>query len=146
MVFESRADDLIDIAGFTRVCEKSISQALANIGIEYEDWLARKEVWEGTPVLHIYLELSPRSARVDLLAPIHHELTRVDPGYRDLTNMMGIYPLRVTVLDNGSFQRYAVSRRNSGFELAQQKPRRMNAPEDDILELLGQQVRRAVQI
>ena len=32
MVFETRADDLIDIAGFTRISEKTVTQAIANAG------------------------------------------------------------------------------------------------------------------
>ena len=46
MVFEARADDLIDIAGFTRVSEKTVMQAIANTGIDYEDWMVRKEISE----------------------------------------------------------------------------------------------------
>ena len=34
MVFEARADDLIDIAGFTRVSEKTVTQAIAGAGID----------------------------------------------------------------------------------------------------------------
>lgn len=146
MVFESRIDDLIDIAGFTRVCERSLSQSIAAAGIKCEDWLARKETLEGKPVLHIYLELSGDYTHPDLAAAIHRELALVDQGYRDLTEMMEIFPLQVTVLAPGSFQKFADARHNAGYELAQQKPRRMNASEDDILELTGQKVRWAIHI
>lgn len=146
MVFEARSDDLIDIAGFTRVCEKSISQAIVNSGIKCVDWLARKETIEEKPVLHIYMELNQENPAADPGKVLQDHLTRVDPGYRDLAEMMHIYPLQVTVLNPGSFQKYSRSRREAGFELAQQKPRRMNALDDDINELMGLKVRKPVQI
>ena len=56
MVFLTRVDDQIDIAGFTRLSEKAIWQAIENSGVSYVDWMARKEV-QDKPVLNIYLEL-----------------------------------------------------------------------------------------
>jgi hypothetical protein len=144
MVFESRADDLIDIAGFTRICEKSISQAIADSGIKCEDWLARKETMEGKPTLHIYMELSHNDRPVDISELLHNQLLKADPGYHDLATMMEMYPLQVTILGHGSFNMYAKSRCNAGFELAQQKPARMNALEEDILELMGVKIKNSV--
>jgi hypothetical protein len=141
MVFESRADDLIDIAGFTRVCERSISHALASSRLNYEDWVARKESVAGKPALHIYLELSADFPSEVLESQLHQSLIEADPGYRDLCSMMDIQPLRVTVLKSGSFKRFALNRVQAGMEMAQQKPRRMNAEEQEIGELLGNQVR-----
>jgi len=54
LIFERRADDIIDIGGFTRLDEKTIWQAILNTGVKYEDWAARKEYSEEKPVLHIY--------------------------------------------------------------------------------------------
>jgi hypothetical protein len=144
MVFESRADDLIDIAGFTRVCEKSITQAIANCGVKCEDWLARKENKDGKPTLHLYMELNRNVTPVSLDLKIQEELSKLDPGYRDLANMMEIYPLQITFLAPGSFNNYTKSRHSAGFELAQQRPRRMNASEEDILELMGVKTRKLV--
>jgi hypothetical protein len=144
MVFESRADDLIDVAGFTRVCERSISQALVASRLVYEDWVARKETIQGKPALHIYLELNTAFSQAELEIELNSQLAKIDPGYRDLTAMLDIHPLLVTVLKAGSFSKFARVRRLAGMELAQQKPRRMNACEEDISELLGQKVRRPV--
>ena len=144
MVFESRADDLIDIAGFTRVCERSISQALAASALKYEDWVARKETRNGKPLLHLYLELNHAQKAENIEANIHQCLNQVDPGYRDLATMMNIYPLEVTLLKNGSFDSFSRIRHVQGLELAQQKPRRMNACEGEIQELLGHPVPKAV--
>ena len=137
MVFESRADDLIDVAGFTRICEKTILKAISAADIQYEDWVARKETIEGKPALHIYLETTTESQPRELADAIHSELVKLDVGYRDLAGMMEIYPLQVTVLMPGSFTNYFRVRHKAGYELAMQRPLRMNALENDIQELTG---------
>jgi hypothetical protein len=144
MVFEARADDLIDIAGFTRVSEKSISKAISSSGIRCEDWLARKEIQDGKPALHIYMEVSPDYHRDNLASILNNELIKTDPGYRDLTLMMEIQPLQLTILKNDSFNSFTQARRSAGLELAQQKPPRMNALESDILELTGLNAQQSV--
>jgi hypothetical protein len=144
MVFQSRADDLIDIAGFTRVSERSISQALAASSLRYEDWVARKETIRGKPLLHLYLELNAGQETENIESVFHRCLSQVDPGYRDLSTMMNIYPLEVTLLKQGSFSSFSRIRHIQGLELAQQKPRRMNACEEEIQELLGRPVAKAV--
>jgi hypothetical protein len=144
MVFESRSDDLIDIAGFTRVCERSISVAIANSGLDCEEWVARKEFVEGKPSLHLYMELGAGGLAPGLDAILNRELAKTDPGYRDLATMVDIHPLQLTVLRRGSFTQFARLRKNEGFEMAQQKPRRMNATDDEIAELLGRKMRSVV--
>jgi len=140
MVFESRADDLIDIAGFTRLTEKTIWRAIESSGIPYEDWTARKEV-KGAPMLHIYLELKdgyvpPESV---LTAIIHEQLSKLDSDYAGLETMLGLKPLQVTLLPDGSFQNYVSKRRAEGADLAHLKPPHIN-PSDKILSLLGAEV------
>ncbi len=140
MVFESRADDLIDIAGFTRVCEKSINQAIVASGIRCEGWIARKETIDNKPALRLYMEFGAEGVPEHIESILHEGLTKADPGYRDLTQMVGVYPLQVTVLPRNSFRKYALARRVAGFDLAQQNPVKMNASEEDILELTGQKL------
>jgi hypothetical protein len=144
MVFESRADDLIDIAGFTRVCERSISKAVAESHLFCEDWVARKESLNGRPALHIYMELNGQYQEGALQKELNEQLIKADPGYRDLSAMMDIHPLQLTVLPPGCFKRFARTRQQAGWEMAQQKPRRMNACEDEISELLGKPSRQTV--
>ena len=146
MSFEARADDLIDIAGFTRISEKVVTQAIANSGFDYEDWTIRKEVKQGKPVLQLYIELSHDYQQADLASVMHYELMNVDPCYRDLDLMMEIRPLQVTVLTRGTFREYYRKKRESGFELAQRKPPRVNASEDVIKELVGLESRQPVYV
>ncbi len=132
IVFEARVDDLIDIAGFTRVSEKTLAQALANSGLIGGEWLARKEIKQGKPSIHLYIELDYEHAPWELASTIHLELKKIDPFYRDLEMMMDIKPLAVTLLRPGTFGDYYREKKEAGDELSKRKPPRMNAPDDII--------------
>jgi hypothetical protein len=138
MVFESRADDLIDIAGFQRIDEKTMWRAIANTGIKYEDWSARKEFEQNEPVIRLYIELNGRNEASEVERLIHQELLVIDRDYRDTESMLGIRPLRVTLLPAGSFQKYYEKMKQGGAELSHLKPPHMNASDRVIRDLLGQ--------
>jgi hypothetical protein len=138
VVFESRADDLIDISGFPRLDEKTIWQAIANTGIRYEEWTARKEKEGNEPLVHIYIELKQKIEAKELEGLIHHELVTINQDYRDLENMIGIRPIRVSILPAGSFQRYYEERKRGGADLAHLKPPHMSASDAVMQDLLGQ--------
>jgi hypothetical protein len=137
MVFDSRADDLIDIAGFLRLDEKTIWQAIANTGIKYEDWSARKEYQQNEPVIHLYIEPKEKKEAKKVERLIHQELVAINQDYANLENMLGIRPLRVTILPAGSFQRYYEERKRNGADLAHLKPPHMNASDAIIQDLVG---------
>jgi hypothetical protein len=137
MVFETRSDDLIDIAGFTRISEKTVTQAIASTGVDYEDWLIRKEINQGKPTLHLYIELNHDYQTADLSSVLHSELMKTDQGYHDLAVMMEVQPLEVTVLRPGTFKDYYQARQEMGTELAQRRPPRMNASDDIMQELIS---------
>ena len=138
IIFETRADDLIDIAGFTRLSEKSVAQAIANAGLNYEDWSIRKEIVRDKPTLHLYIELHEERDNEEIKSILQHELTVADPGYHDLAKMMEIHPLEVTLLPRGAFSEYYRIKKESGAELTQRRPPRMNAPDYIIRDLLRQ--------
>ena len=134
--FYARDDGLIDLAGFTRLTEKTIAQALAAAGVSCQDWVARREGHD-TGVLHIYLELSNgrRWTAPDLTAAVHRELKRLDAPYADLESMLGLEPLRVSMLRSGTFQEHQDRRRASGTDKAQLRPSHIN-PSDDLIAAL----------
>ena len=136
LTFESRADDLLDIAGFTRVSEKTIIQALANADLKYEDWTIRKEVTGEEISLHLYIEMNGNRSYQEVATTLQNELVNLDPGYRDLEQMMDMRPLEVTMLHTGTFSDYYTRKKMMGAELMQRKPPRMNAPDEIIRELL----------
>jgi hypothetical protein len=136
MVFESRADDIIDIAGFTRLDEKMLLQAIFDAGIQYSDWTARKEHNLGNPILHIYMETKDGFKAGDVEYLVNEHLRTMDGDYRNLEDMLGLAPLKVTLLPRGSFRSYYEMRKNDGVELARLKPPQMNATDAAIEELL----------
>lgn len=134
--FESRADDLLDIAGFTRVSEKTIAQTLANANINYEDWIIRKEMKDEEITLNLYIEMRGNYSEQEVATRLQNELVILDSGYRDLEQMMDIQPLKVTLLRPGTFSDYYTHKKNMGSELMQRKPPRMNPPDVTVSELL----------
>ena len=136
MVFESRADGIIDIAGFARLDEKTIWQAIVNTGIKFEDWSARKEYEENQPILRLYIELKEELDGNRIAELIHQELVKINTDYSDLESMLGGRPVRVVVIPSGSFQRYYEARKLEGAELANLKPPHMNAADNIIKSLI----------
>ncbi|MBE9525111.1 MAG: GH3 auxin-responsive promoter family protein [Chloroflexi bacterium] len=129
--FYSRADDLIDLAGFTRLTESSIWQVIEAAGVEYEDWTARKEEADGEPILHIYIEPKEtyKISLEELKSLIRAGLHQIIPDFADLENMMGRDYLKVSQIQPGSFMKYMEARRSEGADLAHIKPPHMQAPD-----------------
>jgi len=136
MVFLSRVDDQIDIAGFTRLSEKIIWQAIENTGLAYEDWTARKEL-NGEPRLHLYIE-SKENGHItaeQVATSVDDELKKLDAPYAELESFTGLRPLVVTLLPSNAFKLYKQRQQASGAELAQLKPPHIN-PSGDTIDFL----------
>jgi len=142
MVFERRADDLIDLGGFIRLTEKTIWQAIENSGISYVDWVARKLSGE-KPLLELFIEPKPGAVVCEstLAATIFEEVRRLDDRvnaasiYDSFASMVGRVPVVVKLLPNGAFERYAAAQRAKGADLAHLKPPHIN-PTESAMELL----------
>lgn len=135
MVFYSRADGIIDIAGITRLTEKTIWQAIAEADFAYTDWVARKEYTDGQVLLHLYIEANGEVRAEAIRQRIQRNLQRLDPDYADLEKAWNMDPLRVTLLPLGSHQHYYETRQREGADLAHLKPPHMN-PSDQVLRVL----------
>ncbi len=136
MVFECRSDDIIDIGGFTRLDERNIWQAVANTGIKYVDWTARKEYEGETAILRLYLELREDIPEKEVQTRIHEQLRLIDNDYKNLQDMLGLWPLRVKLLPSGSYDRYREARQRERADLAKLRPPHINATEKHIEELV----------
>jgi len=136
MRFESRVDGLIDLAGFTRLTEKTIWQAIENSGLAYQEWTARKEARD-EPVLHLYLELKQNGNKgaEQVATAIHQQLRKLDSSYADLEPVLGLQPLQVTLLSSGAFEEYVSRQRAAGVDLAHLKPPHLN-PSDRVVATL----------
>ncbi len=132
MVFYARADGIIDIGGFTRLTEKSVYKAINSTGLPVVGWTARKEYLQNKPILHLYLESNNGYKSDEVTHAVHSMLKNEDAGYADLEGMLGIYPLRVTMLEKGSYKNFMETKRKAGADLAHLKPPSMNPKEEDV--------------
>ena len=131
-LFVGRADERIDIGGFTRIDESTVWKAISNSELPIRDWTLRREIEGIVPELHMYLELSSSYEAARLVPTLHQSLKDCDPLYSDLESMLGICPLKVTVLSPGTFDTYTDMQLKQGSSLVGSRPSRMN-PSDEIV-------------
>ena len=111
--FIDRIPQVIDIAGFTRITENSINQAIRLAGLPVKDWFALKEYTENNrPRMHMYLEME-RSALTShavstqvLKEHLGAYFQYLDNDYNDLQKILGIDPLKLSIVKCGSFDAY----------------------------------------
>ena len=133
MEYLSRVDDQIDIAGFTRLSEKIIWEAIEKTRISYKDWVVRKEV-KKEPVLHLYIETNGNGSETAEIVSnmVHEELKKLDAPYAELESFTGLKPLQVTLLPRGAFKEYKMKQQAAGAELAHFNPPRINPSNEDV--------------
>jgi hypothetical protein len=138
MTFLTRVDDQIDIAGFTRISEKAVWQAIENAGLAYEGWTARKES-NGVPALHLYIELkdNENATLQQMTARVHEELKKLDIPYAELESFTGLRPLVVTQLPQNTFQLYKQRQQELGADMTQLKPPHINPADETMAFLLA---------
>ena len=140
MVFERRADDLIDF-GVVRLTEKSIWHAIENTGIAYEDWIASKE--PGEPVLNLCIELKngSRVSEEEIAEAVYQQIVKSGNGDHSTSQVIDDFAgfikfeVKVTLLPAGAFANYTARRRAEGADLAHLKPPHINPP-NKVLSLL----------
>lgn len=111
--YVDRVPQIIDIAGFTRITEKSIQQAILLSRLPIESWTAKKEFSDNyRPYMHLYVELqrsnlinSAISIRI-LQDQLGIYFRYLDQDYEDLKKILGIDPLKITLLKCGTFELY----------------------------------------
>lgn len=111
--YVDRVPQVIDIAGFTRITEKSIQQAIQLSRLPIAAWTAKKEFTDNyRPYMHLYVELnkinlinSAISIRI-LQEQLGIYFRYLDHDYEDLKKILGIDPLKITLLKCGTFELY----------------------------------------
>jgi hypothetical protein len=141
MVFERRADDLIDFAAI-KLTEKKIWKAIEDTGIAYEDWTAYKE--PGEAVLNLFIELkNGYKGNEEVADAIYEQVTKPDDdepvvsAVQDDALDMVDFRVKVTLLSPGTFASYIAQRQAEGADLAHLKPPHINPSEKVISFLLG---------
>jgi hypothetical protein len=138
MVFHSRADDIIDIAGFPRLDEKIIWNAIKSSEINFVDWVARKEQKNGETFLHIYIEpLDQKMDGKEASRLLDQQFINMDNDYKDLKNWISHDLVAVTFLKQGSFSSYIKNKQASGADLSHWKPPHINPSESVINDLIN---------
>jgi hypothetical protein len=141
MVFERRADDLLDFM-VVRLTEKTIWQAIENTGITYEDWTAYKE--PGKSVLKLFIELKDGypANETDVAMAVHEQIMTTDnPDFSADSPLRGDFAdsfdfrIKLILLPPGTFANYTALRQTEGADLAHLKPPHIN-PSDKVLSLL----------
>ncbi|MEE8517866.1 MAG: GH3 auxin-responsive promoter family protein [Dehalococcoidia bacterium] len=129
-----RVDDLIDVAGFTRLDEPGIARAMLAAGAPLSAWSARKEFEDDAAVLRVYVE-RPDEPVCEFEERLDRSLASSDWYYRDLEEMLDMHPLRVTGVEPGSFERYYQYRREIGADIDDRMFPKIN-PTDEEVEML----------
>ncbi len=145
MVFHKRVDDLVDVASLGRLTQRTIWEAIENTGIPYVDWVARKEIVDNKPVLHVYLELRGDyiASEESVAAATREQFRKLDKRYRcnfynlmgDMEGVLDLRPVEVSLLPQGAFASYAAQHRADRFETGQTYRSHIN-PTDEALALL----------
>ncbi len=131
--YVDRIPTVIDIAGFTRITEGTITEAMALSRLEIGDWFAVKRYdQEQRPYMQLCLETAGQTPVAMTREIIKEHLTiyfkYVDNDYKDLKKMLGIDPLEIKILPRGTIGRYE---RSEGITL-----RKINPSPYDVTELL----------
>lgn len=111
--YVDREQRLIDIGGFTRISEATITEALNVSKLEIDVWFACKEFDQSNkPYLHLYVEASETGMRGALTKDIIKEhlsiyFRYVDADYQDLKSLLGMDPLEVSIIPAGTINKFA---------------------------------------
>jgi hypothetical protein len=133
-IYVDRDPRMIDLAGFTRITEATISEALALSKLDLADWFATKETDEyNRSFMHLYVEVGAAGFRGAMTKEVIREhlsiyFRYVDTDYNDLKYLLGIDPLTITVIPAGTIRQF--------FETCGRKLRKMNPSHFDIIEVL----------
>lgn len=108
-----RVPSVIDIAGFTRITEKSIRTVLQMSRLPVGDWFALKE-YDGDKrsFVHFYVEVAADIPEAGFLTEqiIREHFSiyfrQYDHDYKDLKRLLGVEPLAVTILPAGALERF----------------------------------------
>lgn len=133
--YVDRSLNIIDIGGFTRISEFSISKAIEHSKVKIVNWIARKEISEtNRPFMKVYAEFdqdylieNPMSDNI-LKELLITYFKYIDQDYKDLKKILGMEPVDIVLLPKDTFKKYEKKYATS--------IRRMNASKHDLLNLL----------
>jgi hypothetical protein len=142
MVFERRADDLLDFATI-RLSEKTIWKAIENVGLPYQDWIAFKNPGELTLNLLIEPNQEHQINERELEKSLYNKIIKEEMDafgtsqiHKDALKTTKL-EIKVTMLPRGAFATYTAQRRAEGADIAHLKPPHVNPTQKVISTLLA---------
>jgi hypothetical protein len=134
MVFERRADDLLDFATI-RLTEKTVWKAIEGAGLHYQDWVAFKRPGELTMNLLIEPNKGEEIVEAELEKTLYNLIIKEELNafassktHQDAIKTTKL-DIKVTLLPVGSFANYTARMRSEGADLAHLKPPHVNPPQ-----------------
>ena len=108
-----RVRDVIDIAGFTRITENTLDEVIKLSKLDVAKYLATKEIdHNNRPYLHMYVEMRTNAYCSDAITEhvlkdhLEAYFKYYDSDYKDLKKILGIDPLKITILPMNSLSKY----------------------------------------
>jgi len=136
--YYARSSDVINLANFAFLTEKDIWIALENTEIEYNEWIARKEIVDNKSYLHLFVEVDPKNHHdeEEVRDLVSKSLKRINKDIQDMEDMLGYDPLKLNLLNPGAFNSYMEYQKSQGADLAHTKPPHMNPTKEQLGVLL----------
>jgi len=133
-VYVDRDPRFIDIAGFTRISENTVNQAIELSKLNIADWFAVKEYDEHRrSLLHLYVELGVAGLQEAITQDIIKEhlsiyFRYIDTDFSNLKSLLGMDPLKVTIIPRDTMNKF--------HQAFGRKIRKMNPSHFDLIEIL----------
>lgn len=106
VIYLDRVHNIIDLSGFTRISKQLVGDALKIEKISPKFWTATKELGENSAYLRLYLENPDKLVEQTLYDRINKRMKGLDQDYNDVHDLLGHDPLKITVLQEGTFEKY----------------------------------------
>jgi hypothetical protein len=106
VIYLDRVHNIIDLSGFTRISKQLIGDALKIEKISPKHWTATKEIFDSTVFLRLYIENEDNIDEQTLYNRINKRMKMLDQDYNDVHDLLGHEPLKITLLKNGTFEKF----------------------------------------
>jgi hypothetical protein len=132
--YYARSSDVINLANFAFLTEKDIWNAMENAHVEYNEWIARKEMVDGKAYLHLFVEGDPQNKleEDEFRLRVKESLFKTNNDIKDMEEMLGYDPLKLNLLNPGAFHSYMEYQKSQGADLAHTKPPHMNPTKEQL--------------
>ncbi len=132
--YYARTADVINLANIAFLTEKDIWLAMEESGVEYNEWIARKDLTDDKTYLHLFVEVDPKSSLEvgEFKKLVKKSLININQDIKDLEEMLGYDPLKLDLLNPGAFNAYMDYQKSQGADLAHTKPPHMNPTKEQL--------------